>query len=107
MKKEPLKDVINNWLEKQEGFFITSSNLKCPICKKDVSNKIITKKTGLCMSCFIFQIVSSYEKSAVEFLKKELKDLVIVTANLQGKDVKIVTLKGALKLIDKAFEDVT
>lgn len=56
------QDVINNWISRQKGFFITPSHIKCPICKKDVANKVITKQTGLCMHCFIFQIVSACKK---------------------------------------------
>lgn len=54
-----LKEIINNWITKQEGFFITPSHLKCIICKKDVANKIITKRNGICLPCLIYQILSA------------------------------------------------
>lgn len=51
------KEIIRNWIKKQHGFFITDSKLECLICHKPTTKEVITKKNGLCMECFIGQIV--------------------------------------------------
>lgn len=56
------KQIIDNWIKMQHGFFITSSNLDCPICRRNVTNHVITKRSGFCMRCFIEQIVISCKK---------------------------------------------
>ena len=61
------KQIISNWITRQKGFsvigtFMTGSDLKCPICKKNVSGKVITKRSGFCMPCFIHQIVMACKK---------------------------------------------
>lgn len=66
-----IEEVIENWITKQGGFFITWSHIKCPICKKDVANKVITKLRGFCMRCFIQQIVMACIKDGERSKKKK------------------------------------
>ena len=59
------KEIINKWIDRQNGFFITSNKLICPICNNGVENNVITKRNGWCMPCFISQIVNACEKQRI------------------------------------------
>ena len=56
------EEFINNWITKQKGFFITDTTLICPCCKKPKTHAVLTKESGLCMPCFIHNIVKACKK---------------------------------------------
>jgi len=96
------KKVIDNWITRQEGFFITGSHLECPICKKDVANKVITKTTGFCMSCFINQIVMACEK---EDFKKFEFDIQILKNSFDKS--RVYSKEDIEAEIDQIFSNIT
>ncbi|KKK54088.1 hypothetical protein LCGC14_3088260 [marine sediment metagenome] len=62
LDKMETEKIINNWITKQGGFFISNITLICPCCKEPRTQVVLTKRSQLCMHCFILQIVRVCEK---------------------------------------------
>jgi len=104
--------IIDNWITKQKGLFITDNTLICPCCKKPKTRAVLTKESGLCMPCFILNIVMACKKSQMS-AKDKLKQInqaydnqdfmgkLVYSCDIQGFNTKMIMLLDVKELIKK------
>lgn len=70
------KEILMNWLGKQHGFWSTDTPVKCIICKNWIKGFPLTKKSTMCINCFILQLMDIASKESKKDLFTKIDEII-------------------------------